>query len=99
MHKNSRLPPGQLSDEILMDRVARRDSAALEILYERHAPIVLGICLKLIEDRAAAEHVLQETFWQVWQRAITYQAQNGSFVSWLFRITRELAKEVRAKIE
>jgi RNA polymerase sigma-70 factor, ECF subfamily len=81
------------SDEILISWVARGDPAALETLYDRHAAIVLGVCLRLISNRTTAEHVLQEIFWQVWQQATTYQAWNGPFTSWLFRIVREVAQK------
>ena len=80
-----------LSDEILIARVASGDASALEILYDRHAAAVLGVTFRTIGDRLAAEDVLQETFWRVWQSAVTYQAQRGSFRSWLFRIARNLA--------
>ena len=83
--------PPQLSDEILVTRVAQGDSAALETLYDRHAATVLGILLKIIGDRPLAEDVLQETFWRVWQSASTYQSERGSFTGWLFRIARNLA--------
>ena len=80
-----------LSDEILIARVASGDASALEILYDQHAAAVLGVTFRIIGDRLAAEDVLQETFWRVWQSAVTYQAQRGSFRSWLFRIARNLA--------
>jgi len=82
---------GRLSDEILVARVASGDRTALESLYDYHAAAVLGISLKIIGDRSAAEDVLQETFWRVWQSAVTYQSQRGSFTGWLFRIARNLA--------
>ena len=82
---------GHLSDEILATRVASGNTAALETLYDRHAPTVLAIALKIIGDRATAEDVLQETFWRVWTRADTYQAQRGTFTGWLFRIVRNIA--------
>ena len=81
----------QVSDEVLASRVARGDSTALETLYDRHASTVLAVSLKVIGDRAAAEDVLQETFWRVWRSASTYQPQRGSFTGWLFRIARNLA--------
>jgi RNA polymerase sigma-70 factor (ECF subfamily) len=87
----SELTVVQLSDEILVAQVARGDAAALETLYDRYAPIVLGISLRILGDRAVAEDVLQETFWRVWRHAATFQVQIGSFRSWLFRITRNLA--------
>jgi RNA polymerase sigma-70 factor (ECF subfamily) len=95
--ESSFVPPGNdmtlshLSDEILVAQVARGESAALETLYERYASTVLGISLKIIGDQAMAEDVLQETFWRVWRHAATFQPKLGSFTSWLFRITRNLA--------
>ena len=85
---------GRTSDEVLAIQVARGNTAALEALYDRHASTVLAIALRVIGERAAAEDVLQETFWRVWKSANTYQSQRGSFTSWLFRIARNLAIDV-----
>jgi RNA polymerase sigma-70 factor (ECF subfamily) len=82
---------GHISDEVLVIKIARGDTAALESLYDRHASVVLAIALRVVGERAAAEDVLQETFWRVWNSADTYQSQRGSFTSWLFRIARNLA--------
>lgn len=81
----------EASDELLAVWVAKGDSAALEVLYDRYASTVLGLVLKVIGDQAAAEDVLQETFWRVWQSASTYQSERGPFPGWLFRIARNLA--------
>ena len=81
----------QVNDEVLAARVTRGDSAALEVLYDRHASTVLGLLLKVISDRALAEDMLQETFWRVWKNAGTYDPQRGPFTGWLFRIARNLA--------
>jgi RNA polymerase sigma-70 factor (ECF subfamily) len=78
-------------DETLAIQVARGNSAALAVLYDRYASIVLGISVKVVGDQGLAEDVLQETFWRVWQSAATYQSQLGSFTGWLFRIARNLA--------
>ena len=84
----------QLSDEALATQVAQGSSAALEALYDRHGATVLGLALRIVGERASAEDVLQETFWRVWKSAETFQAERGSFTSWLFRITRNLAIDV-----
>ena len=86
--------PGQLSDEALVARVARGNQTALETLYDRHASTVLGIAFRVTSERTAAEDILQETFWRVWQSAANYQPERGSFTSWLFRIARNLAIDV-----
>ena len=84
---------GQLTDEILASRIARGDVAALEILYDRHAAMILGMVLKITRDHALAEDVLQETFWHVWQGGNTYQFVGRAFTTWLFRMARSLAMD------
>jgi RNA polymerase sigma-70 factor, ECF subfamily len=88
---NSEKTGSDTPDEALVTRVARGDSAALEVLYDRYASRVLGISLKIVGDQALAEDILQETFWRVWQSAATYQSQLGAFAGWLFRIARNLS--------
>ncbi len=80
-----------LSDELLAVKVARGESTALEVLYDRHAAIVFGIALKVIGEQGAAEDLLQETFWRVWRSADTFKPERGVFTNWLFRIARNLA--------
>ena len=85
---------GQLSDEVLAARVAQGDSKAFEILYDRHAPMVLAITLQITGERAIAEDIMQATFWRLWQSADTYQVERRPFTAWLFRIARNLAIDV-----
>ena len=83
----------RVNDEILITRVARGDNHALEMLYDRHAAMVLGILVRILGKRTIAENLLQETFWQVWRSATTYSSQTGPVPGWLFRIARSLAME------
>jgi RNA polymerase sigma-70 factor (ECF subfamily) len=86
-----------LSDEILISRIAQGDRQALEILYDRHAAMVLGILVRILGERALAEEILQETFWHIWQSVPIYHPQNGSFTSWLAGIARKLAINKRRR--
>ena len=97
--KRTAEPHGQLTDETLAARIAQGDSSALEALYERYAAIVMGITLRVTGDRALAENLLQETFWQVWKRASTYRPQSGPFTGWLFRLARQIALDSNRKVE
>jgi RNA polymerase sigma-70 factor (ECF subfamily) len=81
----------QLSDDVLLTYIVQGNVAALETLYDRHAPMILGLALKITGDQTLAEEVLQETFWRVWQSAAIYQQEQGSFTSWLFRMARKIA--------
>jgi RNA polymerase sigma-70 factor (ECF subfamily) len=79
------------SDQQLVSRIASGDSAAFAEFYDRHAPGVLGLLLRLLGQRADADDVLQETFLQVWRRAPQYDAGRATPVGWLVLIARSRA--------
>lgn len=80
-----------LSDAELMARVAKRDKRALEELYDRYAGAAMGLALKMLGERNAAEEIVQEAFWRVWKRATTFELGRGQFTAWLFGIVHNLA--------
>ena len=82
------------SDQALVARVAAQDRQALAILYERHSPAVLGLALKVLDDRALAEDVVQDVFWRLWRQADRYDAAQASFRTWFLRIARNMAIDV-----
>lgn len=80
-----------VTDAELMARVAQRDKPALEELYDRHAAAALGLALRMMGERSAAEEIVQEAFWRVWKRAATFELARGEFLPWLFGIIHNLA--------
>lgn len=76
-------------DEQLIGAVAQGDRAAWETIYDRYAPTVFGLALKMLGDREPAEEVVQEVFWRVWQRAASFD-HTRSFAPWLFSIAHNL---------
>lgn len=77
----------QDEDERLLQRMAERDVAALETLYDRHAQPIYNLILRIVREPALAEELLQDTFWQAWQKAATFHA-SGAATAWLYRIAR-----------
>jgi RNA polymerase sigma-70 factor (ECF subfamily) len=80
-----------IDDEALIMQAAQGDSASLETLYDRYAPGVMGLALRIVGDRAAAEEVVQEAFWRVWRKAESYEVGRGKAAGWLFGIARNAA--------
>jgi len=66
-----------------MVRVAEGDSEALGALYDRHAPLMLGIGQRILRSRREAEDILHDVFVEVWRRAGDYDAGRGSVRAWL----------------
>ena len=56
------------TDAELITRVKQGETAALEAPYDRYAAWMLGLAVRLVGQRQAAEDILQESFFQVWQR-------------------------------
>jgi RNA polymerase sigma factor (sigma-70 family) len=58
----SRLEPADQPPALERPRNSRADEATLSALYEEHRTEILGFLVRMTQDRAAAEDVLQETF-------------------------------------
>lgn len=85
-------------DTELMQRVARRDQQAFLALYDRYAPRVYALALRMLGERMAAEEVTQDTFLKLWTRADTYSPQKGVLLAWLLTVARRTALD-RIRLE
>lgn len=74
--------------ETLLERTAAGDRRAFAELYDRMAPRVLGLAVRLIVDRSIAEEVAQEVFLEAWQNAARFDASKGAAVPWMLTLTR-----------
>ena len=72
----------------LVVRVAEGARVAFHQLYVRVGPKLYGICLRILGDAAVAEEALQETFWAIWRRAATFDAERGRATTWLSLLAR-----------
>jgi RNA polymerase sigma-70 factor (ECF subfamily) len=78
-------------DATLLRAVARGDEAAFARVYDRYAPILLGLMLRILRSRPEAEDVLQEVFLQVWQQARSFDPARGRAFTWLATLARSRA--------
>jgi RNA polymerase sigma-70 factor, ECF subfamily len=53
--------------------------------------------LKFLGDRSLAEEVVQEVFLRVWRSSHTFEPSKGSFSTWLYRVTRNVALDLYRK--
>jgi RNA polymerase sigma-70 factor, ECF subfamily len=60
-------------------------------LYDRHSASVFGLARRMLGETAAAEDLLQETFWRVWQHADQFDPRRSRFPTWVLRIAWNLA--------
>lgn len=75
----------------LIERIVRREDEALRELYTRYGRVLKGVIMKVIQDDAEADDVLQDVLLQVWQRAGHYSPERGKLLSWLSTVARRRA--------
>lgn len=67
------------------------DRAALRAIYDRLAPRMLGVALRILRRRTLAEDAVHDTFLRVWEHAASYDPSRGDATSWIFAILRNRA--------
>jgi RNA polymerase sigma factor (sigma-70 family) len=75
------------TDETLVARFAAGDEAAFASLYERHELPLWRYLLRRCGDRAAAEELMQETWFAVSRESARFR-KDGRFQPWLYTIAR-----------
>lgn len=78
-------------EDALLLRIADGDRLAFERLYQATASRLLGICLRVLSDRAEAEDVLQDVYVAIWRKASQFALSKSSSMTWLAAIARHRA--------
>ena len=84
-------PSEEVSDEVLVSRVAGGEREALADLYDRYGGVAFSLAVSILGDRMSAEEVTQDAFLRVWRAASAYQPTRGAFATWLMAIVRNRA--------
>jgi RNA polymerase sigma-70 factor (ECF subfamily) len=76
-------PLDLLPDAALVEQVGARRPDAVEELWKRHAPAVLGVARRVTGVAAHAEEVLQEVFLRLWRAPERFDPSRGALRSYL----------------
>lgn len=80
--------------QALLARIAQQDREALHQLYLATAGALLAVAHRVLNDRGAAEDVLQEVFVGVWRKAGQLPELRSHPLAWLTATTRNRAIDV-----
>ena len=88
-----------LSDAQLLERFATRHDEAAEAafaaLVDRHGPMVLGVCRRVLNDPNDAHDAFQATFLVLVRKAGAVR-RSDSLASWLYGVARRVSAHSRA---
>ncbi len=84
-----------LTDAELLERFrTQRDEAAFTLLVQRHGPMVMGVCRRLLGDLHGAEDAFQATFLVLSCKATAIH-MGGSLAAWLHGVAQRVARKAR----
>lgn len=76
----------------LIHQMAEGDAEAFARFYDRYAPLVYPLIVRILHDPTSAAECLRDVFWDSRQRARTYDAARGTPEAWL--VTRARAHAI-----
>jgi len=77
-------------DSSLVSRCLRGDEAGWEELVRLHTRKVYALCYRFTGQGSQAQDLTQEVFLRVFRTLKTFRSVEGSFATWLTRVTRNL---------
>lgn len=74
------------SDDALLERIGANDQEAFRILVERHIDRAYGLALRILNNRADAEDIVQDTLLKIWLHRGRWETGRAKFSTWLYRV-------------
>src|ERR1700742_1180408 len=74
----------------LVEKCASGDTAAWEELVRTHTRRVYSLCYRFTNNDTEAQDLTQDVFLRIFKTVKTFRAEEGSFTTWMARITRNL---------
>jgi RNA polymerase sigma-70 factor (ECF subfamily) len=77
----------ETSDNALMQRIAKGDQRAMQVLFARHNVRVYRFILRIVSNATVAEDLTSDVFLDVWRQADRFEARS-QVSTWLLAIAR-----------
>ena len=87
-----------IQEDGLVKGLKAGDQQAVEELYNRYAPALMGIITRIVKSDEVAEDVLQDTFVKIWKSIAKYDPTKGRLFTWMANVAKNTAiDELRSK--
>lgn len=85
------------TDAEIMLKIAGYDSSALELLYDRYAPMLYALIKKIIPNQELSDKVLSEVFVITLKQIDQFDFKSSDVYTWLVTLTRNKAIDSRKR--
>lgn len=79
------------ADAELMERLRKRDPDGLAAAYDRYGKTAYSLFVRITRDESAAQDLVQELFFRLWNRARDFDSSRGALGVWILSIARNMA--------
>ena len=81
-------PMSERDDATVMAAVAAGDQAAMAVIYDRYAGMVVALSRRILHDPAAADELAADVFVELWRRAVAFDARRAGLATYLMTLVR-----------
>lgn len=74
-----------MTDEDVMEQLCNGNPDALTILFDRFHRLVLKVALRILRDPGEAEDVMQEIFFEIFNKSSRFDPAKGSAKTWILQ--------------
>jgi len=85
MSEQLSIAPGRLAAML-----QSKSREAFSLLYDNYNEALFGIICRMVDNRPAAEELLQDSFVKIWKNIHLYDAGKGTLFTWMLNITRNI---------
>lgn len=87
-----------LSDEVLMGRLAKGDHQAFCVLVRRHTQRFYVCAYRVCQEQDDAEDAVQDAFLKLWKNPAIWETGRGAkFTTWFYRVVTNSATDIVRK--
>lgn len=85
-------------DDELLARIQDGDGQAFAVLVERHTERFYRLAFRYLQNKEAAEDVMQDAFVKLWESPAVWQPErNSKFTTWFYRVVVNLCLDALKK--
>ena len=81
----------KISEHQIVEMLHQNDRKVISIIYDKYAPALYGVVLRIVRSEEIAKDVMQDSFLKIWKNGQQYNSSKGTLFTWLLNIARNTA--------